>query len=163
MDEYFEWLCERIDIRNHINYGLLVTKLHKTPYQIITGMDVDARRARKARELRFYDDGSPVSCLEVLVSVAIDAEEKVMRDSCYQNRTAVWFWDMINNLGLAPYTDDNYNKYDVEEILDRFVNRKYQKNGKGSIAFTHYSNKDFRLLDIWQQFNIYLAENFICI
>lgn len=165
-NDYFEWLCERIDICKHPDYTLLVSKLHRTPYSLITGLEADAFRVRKAQELRNLEcdhpDNRPVSCLEVMISIATEAEEKIMRDSSFGDRTSTWFWIMIDNLGLSRFTDEHFDTYEVEEILNKFVNRKYHKNGRGSIAFTKKSKKNFRKLDIWQQFNIYLSENYIC-
>lgn len=168
MNRYFEWLCDKIELdTKHTEYTLLITKLYRTPYSIITGLEADGIRIRKAAELREeYGDGIhpeiPVSCLEIMVSIALDAENMIMKDSKYGDRTAQWFWTMVENLGLLPYTDDNFKTYDVEDILGRFVNRHYRKNGIGSIAFSHKSKKDFRKLDIWQQFNIYLTERYVC-
>lgn len=86
----------------------------------------------------------------------------IMRDSAYGDRTSVWFWVMINNLGLTPYTDANYNAYSVADILDRFIKRRYMRNGQGSVGYTKADHgKDFRKMDVWQQLNIFLTENYI--
>lgn len=164
---YFDWLCDTVLLhQTHPDHTLLLKTLHKFVYT--PQNDFDIRRIHKALELREYSEcyvtpNTPASCLEVLVSIALDAETSVMKDSEYGNRTANWFWIMMQNLNLLQYTDYNFSKYDVEDILKKFVNRRYTKSGNGSIGFTRNRNnrKDFRKMDIWQQFNIFLTENYI--
>lgn len=167
-NDYFEWLCHKVCLERNVDYTLLITKLHKTPYDILSNIQEDRNRIKKTLELRNYFTSTydiqtttrPVSVLEVLVSVAMDIEDKIMRDSDAGDRTAVWFWQMINNLGLLKYTDDNFDTRAVNDVLYRFIHRKYDRNGVGSIGFTKEKDCDFRDMDIWQQFNVYLTEKY---
>lgn len=172
LNEYYQWLLNKIRAETFVGYDLLLAKLYSTLYEITR--DVDQPRVRKVAELRneFCDECfinypsfgeiQNVSVLELLVSLASDAERVVMRDSEAGDRTSVWFWSMVHNLGLDIYTDDRFNLEAVDAILERFVEHKYEKNGQGSIAYTLKSRGDFRKLDVWQQLNIWLAENYVC-
>ena len=162
--EYFAWLCEKIEYVKHPEYTLLIGKLYRTSFEIPENITEDRIRMRKASELRSYLDmpvpNFPISVLEVLISVAIETERNIMRDSEAGDRTAVWFWQMIDNLGLLKYTDENYDHAEVCKILHKFLHRQYRKNGVGSVGFTTHRRSDFRKMDIWQQFNIYLTEQY---
>ena len=97
----------------------------------------------------------------MLVSLADSVELTVMRDSAYGARTHEWFWCMIDNLKLTSCDNEHYNKSLVWQTLENFVERRYLKDGTGSIAYTTTQSVDFRKLDIWQQFNIYISENYL--
>lgn len=171
-NEYYLWLLSKIRADLHTNYSMLLAKLNSTQYRMTR--DVDQPRVRKVAELKqeFCDecfinypvsnDIPNVSVLEVLVSIALDTERMVMRDGDMGDRTELWFWSMIHNLGLEEYTNDRYNEVMVNALLDRFVNHTYLKNGIGSVGYTMKSRGDFRKLDIWHQFNIWLSENYVC-
>ena len=171
-EQYYVWLLSKISAEVDSNYSLLLSKLYTTMFKV--KRDVDQLRARKVVELRneFCDewfinypkteDIPQVSILEVLVSLSLDAERTVMRDGSVGDRTSLWFCTMIRNLGLDIYSDGNYDRTAVELILERFVNHKYKRNGVGSVAYTTSSRGDFRKLDVWQQLNIWLTENYVC-
>lgn len=170
-EDYYQWLLQQIKTTPDIPYSKLLGKLYTTKYGV--KRDVDEPRVRKAAELRIAygierfmnypqtADIPEVSVLEVLVSLAVDVERTVMKDGDAGDRTDLWFWSMIHNLGLNLYTDDKYDVEAVDDILSRFVNHKYQRNGMGSIAYTTRSRGDFRQLDIWHQLNIWLTENYV--
>lgn len=172
MDEYFLWLCSKIRLNEeHANYTLLIGELYNIPYVVMPGYTVDEIRVRKTEEL--YTEftmatGIPssfnrgfVSVLEVLISLAEGIETLVMRDSMLGDRTPIWFWDMVSNLGLLEYDDSRFDLYFVRQIIKTFVERKYARDGRGSIAYTTRHTKDFRKLDIWQQLSIYFSERYI--
>lgn len=171
-DEYFIWLCSKIRLyEEHVDYTLLIGELYQIPYTVMPGYTVDEIRVRKTEEL--YTEfviatgivssfNRPfVSVLEVLISLAEGIEESVMRDSEFGDRTPCWFWDMVSNLGLLAYDDFHFDLYSVREIIRIFVERRYSRNGRGSIAYTTRHTKDFRKLDIWQQLSIYFSEKYI--
>lgn len=78
-----------------------------------------------------------------------------MSNSKYGDRTGVWFWDMIENLGLYEYTDDEYVEEDVDDILERFMELQYAPDGFGGL-FVITDAGDIRGKDIWWQLNRYL-------
>ena len=122
------------------------------------------------REICYYLDRDGCSFLEMMVALAFRCEEDIMDDPEFGNRTSIWFSDMLTNLGIADY-DDLYfkeNSPDIdsiqEDILSKIeicLNRDYEKNGSGGLFITKNQNIDMRYLDIWQQLNRYLLENYI--
>lgn len=143
---------------------LLIT-LYSTPFK--WSLPTDASREVDGRSLRYLFDPKFEQCkvesanvLEVLIALAIRCEDDIMQDEEKGNRTALWFWLMIKHLGLWDQTDFVYNEAIVEEKLDMFLDRKYEKDGTGSIFYTTRSDRDFRHADLWYQMVWYLDEQF---
>lgn len=49
------------------------------------------------------------------------------------NRTGVWFWAMISNLGLECMSDDDFDELYVEEHIQHFLDRQYSYQGGGGL------------------------------
>lgn len=79
-----------------------------------------------------------------------------MDDPNVGNRTAQWFWSMINNLDLGSMTDSRFDKRFVDERLDIFLNRKYEPDGKGGLFRIRGCDRDLRTVEIWYQLCWYL-------
>ena len=105
-------------------------------------------------EVDDYLDG-PCSILEMIIALAIRCEETIMDDPLIGNRTGQWIWSMINNLGLGAMSDDRFDKIYVDDILERFLKRKYKSNGEGGL-FTVNNSGDLRKVEIWYQLCWYL-------
>ena len=97
----------------------------------------------------------PCSVLEVMVSLAIRAEEW-MDDTAYGDRTSQWFWRMVTNLGLGSMTDDKYEKSFVDNSIKTFLNREYEPDGRGGLFTIRNCEYDLRDVSIWHQFCWYL-------
>jgi hypothetical protein len=111
------------------------------------------------------DHDFPCSVLEVLISVAKRIED-IMYEPEEGNRTLVWLWLMITNLGLEFFTDkvyrNNRSGFDraVEEILRTFIDRTYDRKGKGGLFPLRKPRHDQRKVEIWYQMQEFLDENF---
>lgn len=79
-----------------------------------------------------------------------------MDDPSMGNRTAQWFWQMIVSLGLGAMTDTRYNKKEVVDIINRFLNHDYEPNGKGGLFTVKNTVSDMRTMEIWYQLCSYL-------
>ena len=90
--------------------------------------------------------------------MAIRCEDQFAYDPEYGDRTGVWFWEMIESLGLMDEMDANFDIDYVQRVVDRFLSRNYQKNGKGGLFTIHDLNRDMRKTDIWYQMCAYLNE-----
>jgi hypothetical protein len=53
--------------------------------------------------------------------------------------------------------DAKFDRYQVDRILERFLERRYERNGKGGL-FTVNNGFDMRGTEIWYQMNYYLRE-----
>ena len=103
-------------------------------------------------------DNEPCSVLEMLIALAYRCEE-LRHDPEYGDRTGQWFWEMIVNLKLDEFDDANYNETKVTQIVNRFLSRKYQPNGKGGLFFIANPREDLRKVDIWMQMQWCFAES----
>ena len=172
-NEYFEWLfnlsCGNRFSRN-ISYRRLLAHLHATEFTYVipndknrAGDGVDLRYRfsldRNYRDVDRYLDG-PCSLLEMMVALAIRCEEQIMDDPEIGDRTRQWFWGMVVNLGLGSMTDNDFDEEYVEFVIDRFLRREYEPNGKGGLFTIRYCDRDLRTVEIWYQLCWYL-DNFV--
>jgi len=173
-NEYFEWMCGLVcDDRysKNLSYRKLMAYLHDTDFNYI--IDMDGNRAEDGIDLRYrfgYENGydqrliatyldiCPCSVLEMMVALSIRCEENIMEDPDVGDRTGQWFWNMIVNLGLGSMTDSKFDYDYVETVVDRFLNREYERNGKGGLFTVDNYRKDLRTIDIWYQMCLYLDE-----
>ena len=168
-NEYFEWLCELIDIdrfSKSVSYRKLLIHLHNIEFTWFIPHDdnraddgIQLRRKyglyREDVTLSRYITG-PCSVLEMMVALAIRCEG-YMDDTLMGDRTGQWFWGMIHNLGLSPMTDFKFDIDYVDDIIARFLNREYEPDGKGGLFTVKHCTQDMRTVEIWCQLNWYLG------
>lgn len=168
-DEYFEWLCELIDIQRfskRVSYRKLLMHLHNIEFTWIIPMDfnraddgIKLRRrfglARNDMTLPNYIVG-PCSVLEMMVALALRCET-IMDDTAMGNRTGQWFWSMITSLGLSPMKDSKFDRDFTDDVIARLLNREYEPNGKGGLFTVRNCEDDLRTVEIWCQLSWYLG------
>lgn len=174
-EEYFQWILEFIYDTNYTKVSYLKLLRHLFNKEFTYIFEMDGNRADDGIELRYrfgsekgYDqreiatllDQEPCSILEMMAALSIRCETHLMADSDYGDRTGQWFWNMINNLGLGHMTDNNFDPVFVNDILDRFLTRRFSKNGAGSLFKTSDENVDMRDLEIWYQMQEYMNDIF---
>lgn len=168
--QYFEWMydlvCEGVYGRNN-SFKKLLKHLHDIKF--VWSISNDANRAEDGVDLRYrfaydlLDDprnelGDECSVLEMILALAIRCEETIMDDPAYGDRTAQWFWKMITNLGLGDMLDNRYDEYYVEEVIDRFLDRDYDPDGRGGLFIIKNCDYDLRYVEIWIQLCWYLDD-----
>lgn len=165
-DLYFEWLISLINNKRKCNFRKLLTRLHQTTFKCKLRRDLNRCEDGVDLRYRYSLEHEPedfdilneflgrCSILEMMVGLAVRCEEQIMDDPKYGNRTGQWFWEMVVSLGLGYMSDDRYDKNIVDEILDIFMKREYEPNGKGGL-FT-IENGDLRDVEIWYQMCWYL-------
>lgn len=167
--DYFEWMydlmCEGRFAKS-ITYRQLFTFLHDVEF--VYFVPHDENRAEDGIALRYkycllhdredleYCLDGPCSVLEMMVALAIRCEERIMSDPAKGDRTAQWFWGMMSSLGLSSMSDSNFNEWLVNDVVTRFLNRKYDPDGKGSLFTIKGWNRDARDAEIWHQLMAYL-------
>ena len=63
---------------------------------------------------------------------------------------------MVVSLGLGSMTDDNIDEEYVESVIERFLDRDYEPNGKGGLFTIPNCPYDLRDAEIWFQAMWYL-------
>ena len=172
-NEYLEWLisivCDR-RFGSGISYRRLLTRLYNTPFRFSIPRDVNRADDGEGMRRRFilcngYEDwydsvmealSSPCNVLEMMIALANRCEESIMDDAQIGDRTGQWFWGMVNNLGLGGMTDDSIDISTVDSIIDTFLNREYDPNGKGGLFTIRRCEIDLRTVEIWVQMLWYL-------
>lgn len=167
---YFEWLIKKVCDSEHMtNYRELLQILFWTDFTFTNPRDKN--REYDGFDLRdaFIDDidipyrqaalalDFPCTVLEVLVALSERCESSIMYDPSCGDRTAHWFWLMINNLMLSGMTDDNFDEGFVRDRIDIFMRRAYSKDGSnGGLFVVPNPPNDLRKTEIWYQMNWYL-------
>ena len=168
INEYFEWMYQLV-VNSRMSYKKLLSRLHEINFTYIVPMDGNREedginlRYRFAYEKSIEDsiiaeciDNRPCSVLEMLIALAIRCEEHIMENPEYGDRTGQWFWIMIKNLGLEAMTDSIFSKNSVDLAIYKFLNRDYDRNGKGGLFTVENCRNDFRGMEIWYQMCWYL-------
>jgi hypothetical protein len=168
-DLYFNWIEKLISDDNveASDYRKLLLFLNDIPFSYIIPMDDN--RIADGIDLRYrfgydteipyaqittYLDIRPASVLEVMVALSLRIEEQFIDG----DDVGKWFWIMIGNLGLAEYKDLYFNKAKVDRIVKQFIERDYDKSGRGGLFITNNDNTDMRNMEIWDQMHLYLNE-----
>lgn len=172
-NEYFEWLYNIVcndRFAKQISYRKLLTCMHCTEFTYKVRMDENRATDGISLRRRFtiengYDgisqyvtaslDG-PCSVLEMMIALALRCEETIMDDPSYGNRTAQWFWGMVTNMGLGSMMDSRFDKKEACSIIKRFLERKYEPDGRGGLFRLRDCNCDLRKVEIWHQLCWYL-------
>lgn len=164
-EAYFTWLCAKVTPPySDVYYGLLLV-LHKTEFIWVPSVLGDRNRAADGQELRLdflretnvYREREwfecPCSVLEALIAFA--------RRANFQTDIPVadWFWRFIENLGLSEYRRISESDVPViQGILNTFVWRTYDRDGRGGLFPLESPKKDQRKVEIWYQFAEFVAE-----
>ena len=171
---YFDWLCVIVHANEQTLYWYDILRLlERTEFVVTHSKDVnrveDAKGLRNEYRAIFGPYGGipegPASVLEVLIALAQRGEWDVMHDPELGDRTYVWFWTMIYNLGLDQFAYRGaLDRLDVDlkvtKILENFMARKYAKDGKGGIFQNKTGQIDMRKEELWNQICYYFDQFF---
>lgn len=169
-DEYLDWIKDKVAWDVDIsNYTELFKYLFTKEFIYILDMDRDRfedgieLRYQFAYEMEYRDDDisksfkwDPCSVLEMMVALSLKCENHIMEDAEIGDRTGLWFWTMLDNLGISRFDDRHFSIYCVDEAVERFLNREYDPDGRGGLFTIQDCQYDLRNVDIWYQLNWYL-------
>lgn len=170
---YFMWLYSIVKKEEYVSYRKMIRVLHGIPF--IWSVPNDDNRAGDGLALRErYCDirnlevspdlfEEPASVLEVLIALAQRMDLQLYEPGL-GSRWSIWFWEFIGNLKLNQYSDNQWGRgceQEVRDIVDIFLNRKYDALGVGGIfPLRRGANKDQRLVELWYQMMAYFDENY---
>ena len=175
--DYFAWLCEMVCVDGRytdISYWVLAKHLWNTDYYWL--LDMDANRAFDGIDLRHryelhggtYNYDGPCTVLEMLVGLA-DRMDQVMDELDGECKTPMFFWEMIDNLNLANYSDFMFEEHPkrvkaygrrIDQKLEDWMDRKFDYNGNGGLFPLRNPPEDQRDVEYWYQANAYILENY---
>lgn len=171
-NEYFDWMYEKVRWwSDDISYRKLLRFLHGQIFYYLIERD-DNRYADgiglrylfgntngySQAEIASYLDDKECSVLEMMVALSNRCENDIMTRPDEDDRTGFWFMGMIKSLGLSNMDDRNFNLIKANDILERFLERKYEPNGKGGLFTLRCCEKDLTKVEIWYQLMWYLHE-----
>ena len=166
---YFNWIYGLVCDDDYLSYKKLLLSLYNIEftYEYI----LDGNRAKDGVSFRYrfgyengysneeintYLDNKPCSVLEMMIALSFRIEEEIMINSKYGNRTGQWFWGMVVSLGLGSMENRFFDEKYVAGVIDRFLNRDYEPNGRGGLFTIKNTERDLRSVDIWCQMCEYL-------
>ena len=178
---YRNWMLESMHAER---YSILFDILHDTEFTWSERVPRDADREADGRYLRLrFVNGSdsdimedwlevmdvtwPASFLEFLIALAYSIDDKIMYDPERPDQASLWFWEMLDNVGLARYDDVTMFHEGmlawaiVTETVDRILQRRYEYDGGGGLFPLRSPKMDQRNVEIWYQANAYMIENYI--
>lgn len=142
---------------NHGEYDMLTDHLIDVTFEwYING---DYNRAADGLFLRENLIGErsnidgPCTVLEMLCALAMRMETEYIGDDCDI------FEELLTNLDLLYFDNGNYDEIKVGDILDTWMGRKFNYDGIGSIFPLDRPSIDQRDIEIWQQMQEYINEN----
>lgn len=170
-ERYFEWLYRQVSSVEARNPRRTYRNLLHIMYtkEMVWLVPNDDNRLEDGKDLRpvfFEDEWIPKRCrdshwlslecsfLEFMVALSMRLE--------FETDVSVkeWFWHLIDNLGLTRFNDRaNFDRDDVEVILDRVIWRTYAYNGAGGLFPLVYPERDQTQIEIWYQLSAYVLEN----
>lgn len=167
---YLDWIEGIVyDDEHGDEYSDLLETLYQIPFRYTIPQDANRLSDGHDLRLRFgyeklldYSEVEealdfPVSLLEVLVALALRGEEAVMRDFDIGDRTALWFWMMMDNMHLTGQTNYNFDPNYVVDCADTMMDRKYSYNGDGGIVYLENPPTDLRQAELWYQLCWYFS------
>ena len=175
------WLSYQIWLMNYIHfryegYQKLVHLLWNTPFEgkligfdenwIANGLFLRGYFERQTgKNLGIFKDHS-CTVMEVLIAISMRIEEYIGYESASET-----LWELLENLGLDKFRDKKsehpdtpdtfltlFDSKNVRKILDIWMQRKYDKNGKGGIFPLKNTKRDQKQVEMWSQLNEYYHE-----
>ncbi len=170
-DLYLEWLYKKsvgaLQVKNPSRtYWQLAKHLYSVKFEWFVRNDDNRAEDGKGLRDEFINDCDiqdieigwlqlDCSILEMFIALAERA--------AFESEIAAgdWFWIFMENLGLRSFNDRGYDDdavQHIDEICDRVIYRKYQRNGAGGLFPLRHAVQDQRKVELWYQLATYLLE-----
>lgn len=173
-DDYLQYLIWRCGLQKENKMVLIFEVLHKIPFFYVLERDINRRSdgffLRNGYKIpnEFMDnidileefDTRRPAVMEVLVALAIRVDNEIIGDPA-DPHPEEFFMKMIKNLGLDKLRRGCHKERETIKIVQRWLNREFESDGIGSPFPVRYDHRDQRRLEIWDQMNSYICENYI--
>jgi len=170
---YFKWLKSKVKRRDDKQFSLLLYDLWKKTFY--STVSFDENRASDGLYLRWIwarknkctDNDMAIfgECrvLEMMIAFAWKGVSYISYEKT-QMKSKDLFWMMIDNVGLGDHDNKYYNEhedceFEVNNILDMMLERRYSKDGKGCFFPLTRKSKILVELDLWSQLNQFIIFN----
>lgn len=187
---YVEWLesftvDETMPGSRRPSYKLLIRKLWDICYLPKDGgIGNDADRGADGKELRMRYDimlqkrpgwpemvtfertellrqlfGQCARMLEMLVALSMNMYD-IMLDTGVYNSVSRWFWEIVDNIGLAGMDDDCYEEMGGDDAVERVVQTILDRSGARGMEGGLFRMPNWQTTEIWYQMHAYLGGYF---
>ena len=181
---YFQWLCDlvRCDQDDKSYYDLL-GMMYETPFEVKIDNDInravdgnelkgayilDVYGAEEQKNIDFHMPAEQnCSILEMIMGISKRMAFELAEDESEDCDFYKYFWEIIENLGLKQYDDDQFGdslarcKIEIREILNKLNERKYKKSGEGGMFPLLFPEKNQKKVEIWYQMQAYINEKYM--
>lgn len=157
MSRYFNELVDIVDGRGYEN---LLLHMFNTPFYC--KVREDGHHLHHCDELRTECNAhksDEYNVLEFFIMLARGMDD-IMHDLKHGDRTVDWFWMMMENMHLTQYTNTCYDEEIIDIIINRFLERKFNKNGEGGPFPLKRPLANMKRTDWWYAMNWYINENY---
>lgn len=170
-ERYFLWLYSQVaspNTRARVRlYKKLLGQLHEKEFVWLVANDDNRVEDGRALRDEFAEEhgvqgseqwhADPCTMLELFLVLA--------RSLAFQmdDEVDIWFWHLVEVLGLKRYNDLEYDTLAseiIDEALDNVIWRRYEPNGVGGLFPLRHAEEDQREVELWYQLNAYLLEQF---
>ena len=159
MGGYKTWLNNLICLETHARYKSVIDLLSRLDFTYL--LELDENRARDGLNIReeFYgysfSPSGASSVLEVLIGLARHGADLLYDpNQDPDEELCLFFWEMIDNLGLNPNKSDRAMRHIIQTWLDR----GFDPDGVGSPFPLGVSEKDQCEVEIWYQLQSYILQ-----
>ena len=180
---YFEWLSTLAfpNKEERSEYSNLLYLLYTTPFYFNANKQpLDENRYKDGIYLRglfiqkmniprdsvsntnntLFSEYYACNLLEMICALANRISNDIMADYGKVDRTDYWVHLMLSNLGVLDFTNHNWQPNEVIGRLVNFMDRTYERNGRGGL-FTLKDNRfDTTKMSIWDIMSRYITENY---
>lgn len=168
MNRYLVWLISKVGGINRISdpYLEVITRLFNTQFMWSCPMDknraedglmlryVFSQEQETDSEIEYIFSNTGCNMLEMMIALALRIENDYLAREGNIVYTDKWFFNMIYSLGFR-----NPNKWIFSDIMRRFFNHEYTREGDGGLFYIpnlDYSI-DLRKEEIWVQMNHWVS------
>ena len=179
VEVYIQWLYSKVGShdRKYNHFWRVIRRLYRKEFYYTVKNDENRYQDGLYLRVQFTDEynyapedichilDGPCTVLEMLVAFAIRIDSEIMWDPDVGDRTAFWFWKMLENAGLdlRRFSDEYFDKdciVELEDLLNRVLSRHYDKFGNGGFFPISSYQKNFQRTELWHQMHFWISENY---